>query len=129
MDEGFYPARKSVEIERGANFHLDGHVNEENQTCSGCDLIFEWKGPVSTISGKDFKPNILYKYGSWRYFIRDCTNNNLVMNNFIIRDEEYVKYESTNLEKMKYFLSKKRACDAFFSKHIGLSFPVRSEEF
>ncbi len=30
MDEGFYPRRESVDIERGANFHLAGHVNEEN---------------------------------------------------------------------------------------------------
>lgn len=128
MEEGFYPRRNSLAIERGANFHPLEAVNEANETCSGCDLTFRWEGPVSDTPGDALDPNVLYRYGSWRYFIRDCISEDLIMEGFAINDDEYKKYDPTILERIRFGFTSKNACNAFFSKYIGRSFSVNSSD-
>jgi hypothetical protein len=128
MEEGFYPRQNGLAIERGANFHSVDAVNEANETHSGCDLIFNWAGLVSDNPGDNLDHNVLYRYGSWKFFIRDCTNENLIFDGFQIDEDGYKKYDATVLEKIKHGFSGKKACEAFFSQYLGRPVSVNSAE-
>lgn len=128
MKEGFYPRRKSVVVERGANFHLADRIYTNNQNSTDCGLLFDWRGPISKPTGDVLDCNVLYNYESWRHFIKDCNENLLNFKAFRIREDVYAEYNATETELIEYDFSRKRACDAFFSQHIGRFIFVNSSE-
>lgn len=134
MKEGFYPRTKGWGSERGANFYPANVEDRSNWTHRGCKLIFRWEGQIKYFDNEYFnpsycEPNVLYAIGAWKLFIKECTNEDLILHNFEIEEDKYDSYEMNILEKLKFMFSKKRACDSFFSGYKGTSFSVNPSQY